>query len=235
MRTACALGALLVLLVAFPARGESSEHDGMLDTVNRGTRTFNFWMLDYAFEPVARGYNWVMPKWGQERIRNVLLNLERPRDFVNSLAQGKFRRAGHHLSALVIDSTVGLAGLFDLSGRWIGIEPPETTGETLGFYRIPAGTYLVFPIFGGTCPRCIVGFVADSLLHPLFWLTRGGPVVVGVAVTATDNLNTLARVMPSPFADETSWEAYEVRFNERPPYPEAKQLFFENLELDVAE
>lgn len=176
-----------------------------------------------------------MPKWGQARIRNVLHNLERPRDFVNSLLQAKPGRAGRHLGSFLIDSTVGIAGAYEISRQALGNEPPETTGETLGVYRLPAGAYLVLPLYGETCPRCLVGSVGDALLHPLFWVSRENGVAVSAGVQGLAGLNALARQMPAPRAEAPAWERYEALLRERPSYEEAKELFRENLELDVAE
>ncbi len=208
---------------------------GPVDGVNRASRTFNFWLLDYVLEPVAKGYNFVMPKPAQAGVRNALQNLERPRDTVQSLLQGKPRRAGAHLGALVVDSTVGIAGLMRPSEWWFNIppEPPETFGETLGFYGIPQGTYLILPVYGETCPRCLVGAVGDAVLHPLFWI-RGttGRVAAGGA-RVLGGINLLARQMPKPGAAPEEWQRYEEILNERPSYEEAKDLFRENLEADV--
>jgi phospholipid-binding lipoprotein MlaA len=225
--------ALLVLVLAGPA--SASDAEGGLDAVNRKTRSFNFWLLDHVVEPIARGYNFAMPKWGQERVRNLIENLGRPRDAVNSLLQGKPARAGRHAAALLIDSTVGVAGLFTPSERWIEPESPETTGETLGTWGIPAGSFVILPLYGESCPRCLLGAVGDAVLNPLFWI----PGAAGSAATggraALDGINALARQMPRPFADDSEWKAFEERLQKRHDYPEAKRLFFENLDLDVAD
>lgn len=230
------LAAGLVLALSGPAPAAGADGDGSwLDRVNRANRTFNFWMLDHVFDPVARGYNWVMPKWGQERVRNVLQNLERPRDTVNSLLQAKFGRAGRHAASFVVDSTAGVAGAFLVAEHFVQIASPETTGETLGVYGLPSGAYLVLPLYGETSPRSLTGAVFDAALNPLFWI----PGDAGTAATAGANLlqqiNLLARQMPKPWADEAEWRVYEQRIADRPPYTEAKRLYFENLELDVAD
>ena len=207
---------------------------GGLDSFNRANRRFNFWLFDHVIEPTARGYNTVMPKWGQERLRNVFQNLERPRDIVNSLLQLKPIRAGRHLGSLVIDTTIGVAGAFSLAERWIEPESPETTDETLGVWRIPPGSFLILPVLGETTPRGIVGFAGDTALSPLFWVgIATGVIGIGAGGAVLSNVNLLARQMPERGAEAQAWEAYRDRIGERPPYEEARELFFENLALDV--
>jgi phospholipid-binding lipoprotein MlaA len=222
---------LCALLLAAPAAAEDGE--GALDGFNRANRRFNFWLLDHVFEPVSRGYNFVMPKWGQERVHNLLENLERPRDFVNSLLQGKPARAGRHLGAFLVDSTVGLAGMFTVSERLLTLESPETFGETLGAWGLPPGAYLILPVYGDTCPRCLVGAAGDAVLYPLFWIPGSAGTWASLGARTLEGMNLLAQQMPPRGASEQEWAAYRGRLESRTPYPEAKSLFFENLAFDV--
>ena len=130
-RTSRPLGPMTLVLfllaqLALAAPAAAQDADSWLDGLNRGSREFNFWVFDHVLEPSARGYNYVVPKWGQQRIQNLFENLERPRDIVNSLLQGKGRRAGNHLAAFLVNTTAGLGGMFVLSDRFLDIEPPET-------------------------------------------------------------------------------------------------------------
>lgn len=228
---ALALAALCTGLLASPAHGAD---DGWLDSMNRGTREFNFWVFDHVLEPASRGYNYVVPKWGQQRIQSVFENLERPRDIVNSLLQAKGRRAGNHLASFLVNTTVGLGGLFAVSDRFIDLEPPETTNETLGVYGIPPGPYVVLPLYGESCPRCLLGAVGDTVLYPLFWIPGNAGLYAGVGARGLAALNLVAKQMPSPYTgSESEWDAYRERLSERHDYLEAKRLFYENLELDV--
>ena len=221
---------------AIPAVDTTEAADGSwLDGFNRGSREFNFWIFDHALEPVARGYNFVMPKWGQQRVQNFFENLERPRDIVNSLLQGKGRRAGNHTAAFLMNTTAGLAGLFVISDRFIDIEPPETTNETLGFYGIPPGPYLVVPLYGESCPRCLLGSLGDAALYPIFWIPGQAGMYAGIGARGLNAVNLVAKQMPTAFASDSEWAAYQERLHDRHAYEEAKRLFFENQELDVAD
>lgn len=221
--------AFAACLYLTPSGAEAGARDGF----NKANRSFNFWLLDHVIEPVARGYNFVMPKWGQAGVRNALQNLERPRDFVQSTLQGKFRRAGSHLGALVIDSTIGVAGLMRPSERWIPPAEPETMSETLGVYGLPQGSYLILPVYGETCPRCLAGAVVDTVLYPLFWLEGSTGTIATAGARALGGVNFLARQMPPRGAVEEEWHRYEELLRERPEYEEAEQLFRENQQADV--
>ena len=214
-----------------PANLTSSE--GTLDRFNRSNRGFNFWILDHVLEPMGRGYNLIMPKWGQARIRGVVDNLQRPRDTINSALQLKWKRAGNHLGSFVINSTVGLAGMFNISERFLTVESPETTGETFGHYGVPAGNYLILPLYGETSPRSLLGAVGDAVMNPVFWIPGSTGVIAGASVRGAESFSLLAGQMPKACASESEWEAYEERLEERTSYPESKELYFENLRFDV--
>lgn len=206
---------------------------GPRDGFNRVNRGFNFWLLDHVLEPVAQGYNFIIPKWGQAGVRNALQNLERPRDVVQSLLQGKGRRAGSHFGAMLIDTTIGIGGLMRPSERWIAPEAPETMNETLGTYGVPDGAYLVLPILGDTCPRCLVGGAVDTVLYPLFWIKGSTGSVATAGARGLESVNFLARQMPKRGAAKEEWVRYEEILNERPTLEEAEELFFENMIADV--
>jgi len=237
--TAPALASDDASLAVDPAYGSDDasaygSDDSWLDSLNRGSREFNFWMFDHVLEPASRGYNYVVPKWGQQRIQNFFENLERPRDVVNSLLQGKGRRAGNHLAAFLVNTTAGVAGFFVLSDRFIDIEPPETTNETRGVYGIPPGPYLVVPLYGETCPRCALGSLGDSALYPLFWIPGQAGMYAGIGARGLNAVNLVAKQMPSAYSgSESEWQAYRERLHDRHGYAEAKRLFFENQELDI--
>lgn len=221
--------------LAWIALSSAAATAGPVDGFNRASRSVNFWILDYVLEPTARGYNFVVPKWGQAGVRNALQNLERPRDTVQSLLQWKPARSGTHLGAFVVDSTVGVLGLWRPSEVWFNmpVEPPETMSETLGVYGIPQGGYLILPLFGETCPRCLVGAVGDAALHPLSWIQGTAGRIAAGGVRVVGGINLIARQMPKRGSEPEEWRRFEEIFNERPSYDEGKELFRENLQADV--
>ena len=157
---------------------------------------YNVWMFDfnvgfdrYVLKPVAKGYDFIVPTPVQKGIRNAADNLDVVRKVVNNSLQGKFIGAGKELSRFVINSTIGLAGLFDVA-KEMGIDPADQDmGITLGFYGVGQGPYLVVPILPPTTVRDGVGFVADLVMHPLFWLP---PFYVPLGITIHETINNRA-------------------------------------------
>lgn len=215
------------------APNAATESDTRLDRFNRFGRNFNYWMIDHLLEPTARGYNVIIPKPAQKSVGNFTDNLDRPRDVVQSLLQGKFRRAGRHGTAFLVNSTVGLVGLFVI------FEPdsPETGNETIGYYGVGTGHYLVIPLFPETAPRQIGGDLGDIFLDPVYWAGHAIDGASGLGVTIgmriLGGLNDLASIMPSAFASQSEWDAYRELLRERHSYEEAKRLYYENQILDV--
>jgi ABC-type transporter lipoprotein component MlaA len=92
---------------------------------------------------------------------------------------------------------------------------------------------LVLPIFDGTSPRGLVGYAVDLVLNPFFWVPGTTGTIISLSIATTGGLNTVALFMPEPLADESEWEAFRELSTERVPYEEARDLYFENQQLDV--
>ena len=158
-----------------------------IEPVNRALFVFNdrfyFWLL----KPLAQGYGFVVPEPVRVGIRNALTNVVMPVRLVNSLLQGKVRGAGRELARFTINSTLGMAGLFDAAKTGWGIAPSEEdTGQTLGVYGLGHGAYLVLPFFGPSSLRDAVGLGGDSFLNPLWYLVD---FQTGVAIRAGKAVN----------------------------------------------
>lgn len=142
-----------------------------------------FWVNDklyfYLFKPIARGYR-VVPEPARQSVSNFFSNLGTPVRFINSVLQLKFQDAGTELGRLVVNSTVGIGGLFDPAEKWFDLErKQEDFGQTLGHYGVGSGFYIVWPILGPSNARDTVGMAADFFMDPLLYfkmkpLERGG-------------------------------------------------------------
>lgn len=214
---------LLVIAVCATAGTATSAHAG-LDGYNKGMLGFNRWVLRHVMEPVARGYNFVMPKWGQRRVTALFANLSGPRDIVNSALQLKPRRTATHSKRLLVNSTLGVGGLFDVSYDWFGWEaPPETFDETLGTYRVPLGPYVILPFVGDSSPRHLVGTIVDGLSDPVVWFAPAFYYSSGKSLLSGTNL--LASQMPSPRASRAEWDAYRRSRFDFPRYEIGRENF----------
>lgn len=155
---------------------------------NEAMFEFNRGFDRYLLKPIATGYNAIMPDPAQKSVRNAIDNLGVVRRVVNNTLQGKFLGAGKELTRFTINSTIGVAGLFDVAKDGLGIEPSDQdTGVTLGFYGLDQGPYLVLPFLPVTTVRDGVGTVADTLMNPLVWLT---PFYVPLGIAVTDTINS---------------------------------------------
>jgi phospholipid-binding lipoprotein MlaA len=141
-------------------------------------------------KPVAKGYRFIAPEPVRESVGNFFHNLAAPVRVLNSLLQGKGTVAAAELSIFMINSTWGIAGLFDLAPDDMVKPDAEDFGQTLGHYGTPSGFYLVLPVFGPSNARDAVGLVADSLTHPVpspYYLKMKQIEIVGVRTYDTVN------------------------------------------------
>ena len=233
-----------LFLCAVAAAVEPPAAHAHPDGSNKKILAFNRWMLRHAFEPFARGYNFVMPKWGQRRVASLFANLEGTRDIVNSALQGKGGRAGVHGGRFLVNTTIGLVGLFDVGEAWFGWEapPPETFDETLGVWRVPLGPYFILPIFGDSSPRAVVGLAGDFMASPMRWwipfagdLSFGLNLAVGAAQYTLQAGNLLASGMPSPRASKAEWDSYRRSRFDFPTYEIGRENFIADSADRVAE
>jgi phospholipid-binding lipoprotein MlaA len=136
---------------------------------------FNRQLDRYVLKPVAKVWDKVVPDEVQRMIANGFDNLEAPKRFVNSLLQGKFDGAARELSRFLLNTTIGVVGLFDVAKNGAQIEKSrEDFGQSLGFYGVGPGPYLVLPIRPPSTVRDTVGSVVDGFLNPLRYLLSSG-------------------------------------------------------------
>jgi phospholipid-binding lipoprotein MlaA len=206
------------------------------DGFNQTSLRFNQWFLEHLLEPVARGWNFAVPKFFQRRVVDFMGNIEAPRDILNSMLQWKPRRAGIHTGRFLLNTTAGLAGFYDVSTRNLNFTaPPETVDETFGVWGIPPGSYLILPVVGEFSVRSLVGWVGDGFLNPLGYIPGAPWIVPTGSAYVVRNINLLAQSMPSPWAPEGDWVAYEQARFEFKPYEVGRELFFQDQLDRVAE
>ncbi len=131
---------------------------------------FNRQVDRYALKPIAQGYDFVVPDRVQVGVSNFFYNLRFPPRFLNNVFQGKIKGAGVEMGRFLVNSTLGLAGFLDIAGNMNLQTPEEDAGQTLGFYGVKSGPYLVLPFLPPLNLRDGFGFVADIALNPINWL-----------------------------------------------------------------
>jgi phospholipid-binding lipoprotein MlaA len=149
--------------------GTGDEYDPW-EPVNANIFEFNVKVDRYVLKPVAKGYDFVVPDVAQVGISNIFSNLRFTPRFLNNVFQGKIKGAGIEVGRFLINSTVGLAGFFDVATKIDLVTPEEDLGQTLGFYGVKPGPYLVLPLLQPFTVRDFVGYVGDVFLNPINWL-----------------------------------------------------------------
>jgi len=164
------------------------------ESYNRFMQGVNDGMYDYMIEPVSTVYRDWVPEFFRLGVKNVFANAASPVNFVSSLLQGDLDKAARVIGRLVLNSTVGIGGLFDVAGDYYEVEPVnEDMEQAIGSYDIGSGPYLVLPFFGPSSPRNFVGMVFDAFLNPTFWFSPS--FVVGAGITAEERVNSTSFIV----------------------------------------
>jgi len=124
--------------------------------------SFNEKLDKYAMKPIAKGYQAVTPDAVDTGISNFFSNLDDVLVLINDLLQLKFKEAGVTSARIVFNSTIGLFGIMDVATDFGLPKQEEDFGQTLGYWGVGSGPYLVLPFFGPSNVRDTVGFVADN-------------------------------------------------------------------------
>jgi len=190
-----ALLALLLLAAAWQASAaepagsggndDPTVHDPFEGT-NRGIFSFNEGLDRWFLEPVATGWDFVVPDPVENALKRFFQNLGFPVVFVNNLLQGKPVAAAQDAGRFLLNSTAGVAGLFDPATD-VGLPAnDEDFGQTLGVWGVPSGPYLVLPLLGPSNPRDTGGLVVDAAAraYPFFL-----PWYVNFASTSVNVVN----------------------------------------------
>ena len=152
-----------------PTGAPIEEYDP-LEPVNSAIFEFNYRLDKYLVKPIAKVYNFFIPPDVQQSFSNVFQNIRFFPRLLNNLFQAKFEGAGIEMSRFLINSTLGVGGLFDPAGIMFELKtPPEDLGQTFGTYGIGPGPFLMIPFFGPFTLRDGVGFIGDGLLDPFNW------------------------------------------------------------------
>ena len=128
---------------------------------------FNDFMDELVVKPVARTYSLFVPRFGRQIIGNFFSNIDDINVFVNDLLQLKFDAAVSDSGRFLINSSVGLAGIFDPATSFGLRKNEEDFGQTLAFWGVGTGPYVVLPVFGPSNVRDSLGLVLDTVFNPI--------------------------------------------------------------------
>ena len=196
-----------------------------IEGFNRGSYRFNHYFDKYFFLPIVKGYQFIMPDYAEDRVSSFVDNVYEFNNFTNNLLQLKFKETGITLSRFVINTTVGVAGLWDPSTHWGLHRQPEDFGQTLGHYGVGHGPFIVLPIFGPSNLRDTTGLVTDAVAFgvagPPAWVDDDTTTLVFTGVAAIDKRKRV------PFRYYGSGSPFE--------YEQIRLLYTKKRELDIAD
>lgn len=199
-----------------PPFPEEDDHDP-LQGFNRAMFTFNDKFDRYLARPVAEAYQDVTPRPIRIGISNFFSNLFQPTVVINNLLQGKVKRAGVDSGRFLVNTTVGVLGLFDIATPMGLPKNTEDLGQTLGWWGIEPGPYLVLPFLGPRNTRDAFGLVGDWYTDPVSYIdpssTRWGTRGVGFVDTRAQLLGASAVLEQAAGEDSYIFvrEAYRQR------------------------
>ncbi len=154
---------LLLVLSACATTGGISEGDPF-EGFNRGAFKFNKAMDEHLFNPIAEVYDAVLPQVVNEGVTNFFSNINDISVIVNDILQFKIGQAFTDIVRLVVNSTLGLLGFFDVSTDMGLAKHREDFGQTLGTWGLNSGPFLVIPLLGPTTLRAATGLGVDGIL-----------------------------------------------------------------------
>jgi phospholipid-binding lipoprotein MlaA len=154
------------LLLVGCASAPSANPKDPWESMNRSVASFNDKVDDNVLKPVATGYRNVVPDFVQTGVRNVFNNFADMWSTVNNLLQLKPLNTAESLGRVVVNTVFGIYGIFDVA-TYIKLERhPEDFGQTLGYWGVPNGPYLVLPLFGPSTLRDGASLPVDFAVSP---------------------------------------------------------------------
>lgn len=160
------------LLVAVPLFAHGQTTDPWRET-NERIFAFNDFFDQLLVRPVANTYTIVLPRFARQGIGNFFSNLNDINVFVNDLLQLKFTAALNDSGRFFINSTLGVVGFVDVASGMGLRKNEEDFGQTLGFWGVASGPYVVLPVFGSSNVRDSLGLVLDTLFNPIQYHDEG--------------------------------------------------------------
>ena len=201
---------------------------------NRDMYTFNYYFDKYFFLPIVGAYEWILPDYVEDRISGIFNNLGELSNLGNNLLQLKGKGTAITTGRILVNSTVGLVGMYDPAKKWGMPEHDEDFGQTLGHYGVGAGPYLVLPVLGPSSLRDTTGLAVDTTARIFFWdwMWRDGPFEnvstsneskIRWGMNAVEVIDARHQI---PFRYYQSGSPFEYDF--------VRKLYLEKRKLDVA-
>jgi phospholipid-binding lipoprotein MlaA len=192
-----------------PGEGILEEYDPW-EPFNEKMFSFNYNMDRYVLKPVAKGYNFVMPDRMQQMIDSGFDNLLVVQRVVNNVLQWRPKGAGAELGRFLINSTLGIGGLFDIAKQEFGLQKTKADfGQTLGIWGVGPGPFLVLPLLPPLTVRDGIGTAVDGAMDPLSYVLPFIWTRLGMKIGSTINDRSLNLDLYQGF-EETTVDLYSA-------------------------
>lgn len=232
------IAATILLMTGCATTNQSAGVSDPLEGYNRAMYSFNDALDTAIIKPVAKGYDTVVPDPLSHGVSNFFSNLNDITVIINDLLQGKFYQAYKDTHRFVLNTTVGVAGIFDVASLSGLTKNNEDFGQTLGVWGAEPGAYIVLPLFGPRNVRDSFGLIGDILTDPVTYIDDDETyfAVAGTRLIDTRaNLLKAEKVLDEAALDEYSYvrDAYMQRrqslvYDGNPPLADDEFDIFED-------
>ena len=206
------------------AAAEYRQNNDPLEPGNRFMYAVNDGLDTYLLRPVAVAYRFAVPGAVRRPLHNVLTNIASPVVFANDVMQTKPRRAGDTMMRFLINTTVGVGGLFDVATDW-GYPAHNTDfGVTMALWGVGEGPYLFLPVLGPSNSRDATGFAANTALDPFTWTSFGGANALRYSKFGLGVVDTRERLLDP--IDQLKKDALD-------PYATFRSLYHQNRQSEI--
>jgi phospholipid-binding lipoprotein MlaA len=155
------------------ALADYQQTNDPLEPTNRVFYAINNGIDTVILRPAALAYRYAVPEPVRTGLHNVLVNIGSPVQLTNDVLEGKPRRAGDTTMRFLINTTVGVLGIFDVAKKWGYPDHDADFGLTLALWGVPEGPFLFLPVLGPSDPRDAAGFGMNIALDPFTWIGTG--------------------------------------------------------------
>jgi len=238
MRARDIFGAVVLALTGGAAQAQAAESAPMTtdrdvsglqvsdpwEGMNRGLYAVHDAIDTAVLEPVALGYRYVVPSPARTGVRNLLRNLNSPVVFANDVLQGSPSKAGVTIARFGVNTTIGVAGIFDVADHFGLKRRNEDFGQTLGVWGVGEGPYLFIPVLGPNNVRDAFGRVVDFAFDPLNYANYDGDTAVSVSRGVLSGLDAREQLI-DPVRD--------IKAQSADPYATMKRIYTANRRDEV--
>jgi phospholipid-binding lipoprotein MlaA len=199
---------LAALLLGGCAHRPADDPADPLEPFNRAMWSFNSKADQYVLKPAAQGYVAVVPGFAREGVTNFFSNLFYPTTIVNDFLQAKFSRGFADTGRFVVNSVWGIGGLVDVGTRVGLVKHDEDFGQTLGYYGMGEGWFLMLPFLGPSDFRDLMGKGVDIFTNPAHYLPGRYDLPNYLTTFVLYNVDRRANALPADSLLESQFDQY---------------------------